>query len=82
MPPGIFADQELLIHCEPALLQRIEHQDGRHELGHAGGKDEFIGILLVEHIAGARIDENGIGHARLERRRQGRGLGASNRNEQ
>ena len=58
-PPGILGDQELLIHGQPAGLERLEDHDHGHELAHAGrlrsGSSAFFSKNTVPARASIRI---------------------------
>jgi hypothetical protein len=69
-PPGVLADQELVIEAEAARLQPFEHHDHGHDLAHAGRMHEFVGVLLEQHLAGPGVHQDGLLGPGFERRRR------------
>ena len=73
-PPGMLAHLELILELEPPRFQLAEHDGERHQLAHAGGRRERVGILLEQHEIGVGIHQDGVlrlGLERAGRRRRG-----------
>ena len=49
--PGVDAHEEFVLELDLPGLQRFEDDGQRHELAHAGGRHEFVGVVLEQHCA-------------------------------
>ena len=49
-PPGVLADRDLVGELEPAVVQRLEHHVGGHELGEARRLHAVVGAPLRQHV--------------------------------
>ena len=56
--PGILADVILVGQLDVAFLEGMEHGLRRHQLHHAGRRAQFVGILLEQHAAAGRLDQD------------------------
>ena len=59
-PPSIGADAEFGRGLEPALLELVEDDFRRHQLGKAGGGNEVVGGLFEQYAAPLRVDQDGV----------------------
>src|SRR5882757_918649 len=57
-PPGVLADPVLVRQLDVALLDGVEHHLDRHQLHHAGGRAQFVGVLLEQHAAAGGLDQD------------------------
>ena len=58
LAPGILADPVFVGELDVARGQRVEHHFDGHQLHHAGGRAELVGVLLEQHAAAARLDQD------------------------
>ncbi len=48
---------ELLVQGQLAAVHGVQHQQGGHDLGDAGGIDFLVRVLLVEHRVGVQVHQ-------------------------
>ena len=65
-PPRMLAHLESVLELEPPGLQLAEHDGERHQLAHAGGRSERVGIFLEQHEIGVGIHQDGVLRLGLE----------------
>jgi hypothetical protein len=58
LAPGVLADPVLVGQLDIARLDGVEDDLGRHQLHHAGGRTQLVGILFPQHAAGGRLDQD------------------------
>ena len=56
--PGILADAVLVGQLDVALLDGVEDHFRRHQLHHAGGRAQFVGVFLEEYRAAGGFDQD------------------------
>ncbi len=66
LAPGVFADDELVVELDAALLDLVEQIFQRHQLGETCRLDRQIGVLVEQHAVAVEIDQNRGGNAGLE----------------
>ncbi len=65
-PPGVFGNEELVLHPEIAGFETVEDHGQGHQLGHGGRLDRVVGILLIEEGAGLVIHQHRVRRAGVE----------------
>ena len=73
LAPGVLADGELLVELELALLELIEDEFQRHQLGKTCRLDGLVGVLLEQNAVGLGVEQDGVGDAGLKRARRSAG---------
>ena len=64
--PGMFGDEELVIHRQAAVLQLGKDDLDRHQLGHGRRLHRRVGLLLKQDRPGLVIHEHRIGRLGVE----------------
>ncbi len=73
LAPSVFADGELLVELELALLDLVEDEFQRHQLGKTCRRDRLISVLLEQNAVGLGVEQDGVGDAGLKRAWRGAG---------
>ncbi len=58
LAPGVLADPVFIGQLDLAFLEGVEDHLGRHQLHHAGRRPQFVGVLLEQHAAAGRLDQD------------------------
>ena len=58
LAPGVLADVVFVGQLDVALLDGVEHHFGGHQLHHAGGRAQFVGVLLEQDAAAGGLDQD------------------------
>ena len=58
--PRVLAHQELVIELDRASLECAKDDGERHQLAHAGGRDQFVGLELVHDGARLGVHQDGM----------------------
>ena len=66
LTPRVLADGEFIVELEAALLDFVEHEFERHELGEARRRDQLIAILLEQNAVAFGIEQDGVGNGDLK----------------
>ena len=66
LAPGVLADGELVVELDVTLLDFVEHEFERHQLGEARRGDELVAVLLVKNAVAFGIEQQRGGSAGLE----------------
>ena len=63
LAPGVLADRVFVVELEPALLDLVEDEFDRHQLGEARRENELVGVALEQHVAVFGVDQDGMRRA-------------------
>ena len=66
LAPRVFADEDLVLELESALLDLVEGVFQRHQLGEARRRHELVAVLLEQDAVAFGIHQDGVGDAGLE----------------
>ena len=58
LAPGVLADPVFVRQLDLAFLDGVEDHLDRHQLHHAGRRPQFVGVLLEQHAAAGRLDQD------------------------
>ena len=56
--PGVLADPVFVGQLDVTLLDGVEDDLGGHQLHHAGGRAQLVGVLLEQHAAAGGFDQD------------------------
>ena len=65
-PPRVLARHVFGIELDVALLELVEHDLRRHQLGHAGGRCRRVGVFLEQDGAGRGVEQDDVGRGGIE----------------
>ena len=66
LAPGVLADGEFVVELDAALLDLVEHEFERHQLGEARRRDKLIAVLVEQKAVAVGIEQDRVGDAGLE----------------